>query len=182
MFPSSASTLTASRPATLEVPVSSVFDTLQTNLGGVYVNDFNLYGKVWKVYVQAEGEPRTEPNDILALRVLNRQGKQVPLAALGDVKYIVGPIDVTHYNIYNAAKITGQAAPGYSSGQAVDAMQEVADATLPEGFGYEWTGTTYQERRRPGTSPRTSSPFRSSAFSCSWRRFMRAGFARWSSS
>ncbi|HEU5118894.1 MAG TPA: efflux RND transporter permease subunit, partial [Isosphaeraceae bacterium] len=130
---------------TLEVPVSSVFSALQTNLGGVYVNDFNLYGKVWKVYVQAEGAQRTSPTDILALRVLNRQGKQVPLAALGDVKYMVGPIDVTHYNIYNSAKITGQAAPGYSSGQAVDAMQEVADLTLPEGFGYEWTGTTYQE-------------------------------------
>ncbi len=130
---------------TLEVPVSDVFATLQANLGGIYVNDFNLYGKVWKVLVQAQGQRRTKPDDILTLKVLNRQGETVPLSALGNVSYRVGPIDAPHYNIYNSAKITGQPAPGYSSGQAVAAMQAVADEVLPEGFGSEWTGTTYQE-------------------------------------
>ena len=71
----------------------------------------------------------------------------MPLSALGEVKYTLGPIDVPHYNMYNAAKITGQPAPGYSSGQAIAAMQAVAAEVLPEGFGYEWTGTTYQEQK-----------------------------------
>ena len=131
---------------TLGVPVSDVFATLQTHLGGVYVNDFNLYGKVWKVMVQAEGSRRTRADDILSLKVLGKAGTEpVPLSALGDVKYVTGPIDVPHYNLYAAAKITGQPAPGVSSGQAVEAMEAVAAATLPEGFGYEWTGTTFQE-------------------------------------
>src|SRR5262249_44425388 len=82
---------------------------------------------------------------LLTLKVLNNKGDRVPLSALGDVHTIVGPIDVPHYNLYNAARITGSPAPGYSSGQAVEAMQEVAAAVLPDGFGYEWTGSTYQE-------------------------------------
>ena len=129
----------------LEVPVSAVFETLQVNLGGFYVNDFNRFGKTWRVYVQSDGDRRRLPNDILNLKVLNNRGERVPLSSLGDVKSIVGPIDVPHYNLYNAAKITGNPAPGYSSGQAVGAMQEVAASTLPDGFGYEWTGSTYQE-------------------------------------
>jgi hydrophobe/amphiphile efflux-1 (HAE1) family protein len=133
------------RARTLGVPVENVFAVLQTYLGGLYVNDFNLYGKTWRVYVQAEGDHRTKADDILALYVLNRQGERVPMSSLGDVRYTLGPINVTHYNLYTAAKINGQPAPGYSSGQAIAAMQEVADATLPEGFGSEWTGSTFQE-------------------------------------
>jgi hydrophobe/amphiphile efflux-1 (HAE1) family protein len=129
----------------LEVPVSSVFETLQVFLGGYYVNDFNRFGKTWRVYVQADGASRRDPKDILGLKVLNRRGDRVPLSALGDIKTIVGPIDVPHYNLYNAAKITGNPAPGYSSGQATRAMEEVAASVLPDGFGYEWTGSTYQE-------------------------------------
>jgi hydrophobe/amphiphile efflux-1 (HAE1) family protein len=128
-----------------DVAVSDVFDVLQTYLGATYVNDFNLYGKTWKVMVQAEGNWRTNPDDVEKLYVLNREGKKVPLGALGKVRYVVGPIDAPHYNMYNSAKITGQPAPGYSSGQAIRAMEAVADEVLPEGFSYEWTGTTYQE-------------------------------------
>jgi hydrophobe/amphiphile efflux-1 (HAE1) family protein len=131
----------------LDVPVSDVFAVLQTNLGAYYINDFNLYGKVWKVLMQAEGNVRSKPEDIQRLYVLNRQGQKVPLSSLGDVKYALGPIDVPHYNLYGAAKINGGPAPGYSSGQAQDAMQEVAAAVLPEGFGFEWTGTTFQEQQ-----------------------------------
>jgi HAE1 family hydrophobic/amphiphilic exporter-1 len=131
----------------LDVSVADVFSVLQTNLGAYYVNDFNLYGKVWKVLIQAEGDRRAKPDDISRLYVLNRQGNRIPLSALGDVSYTLAPIDVPHYNLYNAAKITGQPAPGFSSGQAIKAMEQVAGEILPEGFSYEWTGTTYQEQR-----------------------------------
>jgi multidrug efflux pump subunit AcrB len=131
----------------LDVSVADVFTVLQSYLGGFYVNDFNLYGKVWKVIIQAEGKYRTRPSDITNLYVLNRKKDKVPLNALGDFKYALGAIDVPHYNMYNSAKITGQPAPGYSSGQAIAAMERVADLVLPEGFSYEWTGTTFQEQK-----------------------------------
>jgi hydrophobe/amphiphile efflux-1 (HAE1) family protein len=131
----------------LDVPVSDVFATLQVNLGAFYINDFDLYGKVWKVMMQAEGGVRTKPNDVENLYVLNRQGERVPLSSLGEVHYTLGPIDVPHYNLYASAKINGGPAPGFSSGQALVAMQEVADKVLPQGFGYEWTGTTLQEQK-----------------------------------
>jgi hydrophobe/amphiphile efflux-1 (HAE1) family protein len=131
----------------LDVPISDLFATLQTHLGGYYVNDFDLYGKVWKVIVQAEGGVRTKPEDIENLYVLNRKGERVPLSSLGEVRYALGPIDVPHYNLYAAAKVNGGPAPGYSSGQALAAMQQVADEVLPEGFGVEWTGTTFQEQK-----------------------------------
>ena len=131
----------------LDVPISDLFATLQANLGGYYVNDFDLYGKVWKVMVQAEGGVRTKPEDIQNLYVLNRKGERVPLSSLGEVRYALGPIDVPHYNLYASAKMNGGPAPGYSSGQALAAMQEVADEVLPEGFGTEWTGTTFQEQK-----------------------------------
>jgi HAE1 family hydrophobic/amphiphilic exporter-1 len=129
------------------VPVSDVFATLQTNLGGYYINDFDLYGKVWKVMVQAEGDVRTRPEDIQSLFVLNRQGEKVPLSSLGEVRYALGPVDVPHYNLYASAKVNGGPAPGSSSGQAIAAMEAVASEVLPDGFGFEWTGTTFQEQQ-----------------------------------
>jgi hydrophobe/amphiphile efflux-1 (HAE1) family protein len=131
----------------LDVSIADLFATLQANLGGYYVNDFDLYGKVWKVMIQAEGGTRTRPEDIQGLYVLNGKGEKVPLGSLGEVRYALGPIDVPHYNLYAAAKINGQPAPGYSSGQALAAMREVAAKVLPDGFGTEWTGTTYQEQK-----------------------------------
>ncbi len=131
----------------LDVPVSDVFAVLQANLGGYYINDFDLYGKVWKVMVQAEGGMRTRPEDIQNLYVLNRKGERVHLSSLGEVRYVLGPIDVPHYNLYGSAKINGGPAPGYSSGQALAAMEDVASKVLPEGFGFEWTGTTFQEQK-----------------------------------
>jgi HAE1 family hydrophobic/amphiphilic exporter-1 len=136
----------------LDVPISDVFATLQANLGGFYINDFDLYGKVWKVMIQAEGGVRSRPEDIENLYVLNRQGQRVHLRSLGEVRYALGPIDVPHYNLYAAAKINGAPAPGYSSGQALAAMERVAAAVLPEGFGYEWTGTTFQEQKTRNTA------------------------------
>jgi hydrophobe/amphiphile efflux-1 (HAE1) family protein len=131
----------------LDVPISDLFATIQANLGGYYVNDFDLYGKVWKVMVQAEGGVRKRPEDIQNLYVLNRKGERVPLGSLGEVRYALGPIDVPHYNLYASAKMNGGPARGYSSGQALAAMQEVAVQVLPEGFDTEWTGTTFQEQK-----------------------------------
>ena len=111
--------------------------------------------------------------------MLNRKKDKVPLSALGDVKYALGPIDVPHYNMYNAAKITGQPAPGYSSGQAIAAMERVADKVLPEGFllrmdRHDVSGA--EDRQRGDVHLRAC---RSSACSCSWRPSTRAGSARW---
>ena len=131
----------------LDVPVSDVFAVLQANLGGFYINDFDLYGKVWKVMLQAEGGMRTKPEDIQNLYVLNRQGQRVHLSSLGEVRYALGPIDVPHYNLYGSAKINGGPAPGVGSSQALAAMEDVAAKVLPEGFGFEWTGTTFQEQK-----------------------------------
>jgi multidrug efflux pump subunit AcrB len=136
----------------LDVPVSDVFSVLQTNLGAYYINDFNLFGKTWKVMIQAESRDRHQPDDIARLYVLNRQGDKVPLSSLGEVKYALGPIDVPHYNMYTAARITGQPAQGFSSGQAIEAMHAVAAEVLPEGYDYEWTGTTYQEQKTGNTA------------------------------
>jgi hydrophobe/amphiphile efflux-1 (HAE1) family protein len=140
-------TLDRTKARRLDVVVSDVFTALQTNLGAYYVNDFNLYGKTWKVMIEAEGQDRRRPEDIQRLYVINKKGAKVPLSSLGDVKYELGPIDVPHYNMYNAARVTGQPAPGYSSGQASNAMEDVADQILPQGFGREWTGTTYEEKK-----------------------------------
>ena len=162
----------------LDVPVSDVFATLQTNLGSYYVNDFNLYGKVWKVLMQAEGAVRRTPEDIANLTVLNRQGNKVPFSSLGEVKYSLGPIDVPHYNLYAAAKINGGPAPGSSSGQALAAMEEVAAKVLPEGFGHRVDRDDVTRSRRPATRRPTSSHCRSSASSCSWPRCMKVGSGR----
>jgi HAE1 family hydrophobic/amphiphilic exporter-1 len=97
--------------------------------------------------VQAEGGVRTRPEDIQSLYVLNRKGERVPLSSLGEVRYALGPIDVPHYNLYAAAKMNGGPAPGFSSGQALAAMQAIAAEVLPEGFSTEWTGTTFQEQK-----------------------------------
>ena len=129
----------------LDVPVSTVFETLQVYLGGYYVNDFNRFGKTWRVYVQSDGECRRAPNDMLALKVLNHRGEQVPLSALGEIKTIVGPIDVPALQPVQRRQDHGQPGAGYSSGQAIQAMQEIAAEVLPDGFDYEWTGSTYQE-------------------------------------
>ncbi len=129
----------------LAVPLDVVFNTLQANLGSAYVNDFNLFGRVWKVYVQADQQFRTERGDIDRLEVSSLNGRMIPLSTLLAVNDTVGPTTVSRYNLYNSASITGDAAAGYSSGQSVEAMQAIADNTLPPAMGFEWTGVTYQQ-------------------------------------
>ncbi|BCH27686.1 efflux RND transporter permease subunit [Mesorhizobium sp. L-8-3] len=131
----------------LGLNLPDVFNTLQIYLGSLYVNDFNLFGRTFRVTLQAEQDARAQASDLTRLYVRNASGEMVPLSTLGNVKPIVGPETVTHYNNYGSALINGAAAPGYSSGQAIEAMQRAAATALPQGFGYEWTGITYQELR-----------------------------------
>jgi hydrophobe/amphiphile efflux-1 (HAE1) family protein len=137
------------RAKVLGVPLSSVFSTLQTFLGGAYINDFNLYGRTYRVTAQAEGSARSAPESVDSMYVRTAQGDMVPLSALVTIKPKQGPEYIERYNIYRAATVNGSAAPGYSSGQAAASMEKLA-ATLPAGYGYEWTGTTYQEKLSGG--------------------------------
>lgn len=120
-------------------------DTLQTNLGGSYVNDFNYLNRVYRVFVQAESEYRDESSDILLLEVRNKQGKTLPIGTFLDVQDTAGPQAINRYNLYPSASITAQPTPGTSTGEAIGAMAALSDANLPAGFGYEWTGATYQQ-------------------------------------
>ena len=129
----------------LGLSLPDVFNTLQIYLGSLYVNDFNLFGRTFRVTMQADKDARGSATDISRLYVRNAAGGMVPLSTLGSLKPIVGPETVPHYNSSASALINGAPAPGYSSGQAVEAMQRVAAKVLPHDFAYEWTGITFQE-------------------------------------
>ena len=134
---------------TMGVPITDVYDALQTFLGGLYVNDFNRFGRTWRVYLEAEPQFRRQPSDINRFYVRSTHGDMVPLSTLVKTDAIVGPEVIYRYNRYRAVKILGSAAPGYSSGQAAAAMEDLAKQ-LPAGFGYEWTGTVYQQKQSEG--------------------------------
>src|SRR5581483_2278518 len=119
-------------------------------LGSTYVNDFNKYGWTWQVRVQALGRFRTSAADIRRLQVRNAAGQMVPLGAVAKVEDVVGPQLVNRYNLYPTAAITGDTAPGASSGQGLAAMAQVAADVLPASMGYDWTGIAYQELRVAG--------------------------------
>ncbi len=130
---------------TLDVPINSVFSTLQAYLGSTYVNDFNFVNRTNQVNIQAGARYRVEPESIGQLYTRNNKNQMVPLATLMDVQETVGPDKVMHYNIYPSAEINGSTLPGVSSGQAIEVMQTLADQTLPRQFGYEWTELSLQE-------------------------------------
>ena len=134
--------------SSLGVDLSELFTTMQVYLGSVYVNDFNKFGKVFRVYIQADKKFRSSPRDVTKLFVRNHQGAMVPLSALVSVSFKTGPQNLAHYNMYRSIQINGTAAPGYSSGQAMAAMEEIAARVLPKDntFGLEWSGMSYQER------------------------------------
>ncbi len=134
------------------VPLSSVFNTLQAYLGSVYINDFNRFGRTFRVYAQAEAQYRSKPEDIANLKTRNLSGDMVPMGAVADVRFEAGPDRVQHYNVYLAADINGAGSPGTSSGQAQAAMEQVLDETLPNGFGYEWTDLTFQQKSAGDTA------------------------------
>jgi HAE1 family hydrophobic/amphiphilic exporter-1 len=132
---------------TLGVPLDSVFGTMQAALGSAYVNDFNKFGKTYQVRVQAEQKFRLQPEDIERLEVRNRDGKMIPIGSLATVHKTLGPQIVPRYNLYPSATINGAAAPGVSSGQSLELMEQLAAASLPDNMGYEWTGMSFQEKR-----------------------------------
>ena len=137
----------------LGLSLSDVFGTLEVYLGGYYVNDFNRFGRVYRVTVQAEPNERALPDDVTKLYTRNESGTMVPLSTIARVKAIVGPQTISHYNLFRTAAITGSAAPGRSSGQAIQDMAALANNTLPEGTGFEWTGLSLQEIRAGGAAP-----------------------------
>ena len=134
---------------TLNVPVDSVFATLQTYLSGLYVNDFVKFGKVYKVFLQAEPEFTSKPDDIGKFYVRSNEGNMIPLSTLVTITKMSGPNLVTRFNLYNAAEVIGATAPGYSSGQAIKAIEEVMKE-MPAETGYEWSGLTLQEKKSEG--------------------------------
>jgi HAE1 family hydrophobic/amphiphilic exporter-1 len=136
----------------LQVSVEDVFNTLQILLGSTYVNDFNQFNRAYRVYVQADSQFRANPEDIKGLYVRSQTDKMIPLANLVKVTQTIGPSIITHYNLFRAVNITGAGAPGVSSGQAIDAMEAVAQETLPRGFGYEWSGLSLEEIQAGGSS------------------------------
>jgi HAE1 family hydrophobic/amphiphilic exporter-1 len=131
----------------LDVPLDAVFDTLHTYLGSTYVNDFNLFGRTYQVRVQAEAPFRAKLDDIQRLEVRNNDGEVVRLDTFLTIERRVGAQTVTRYNLYPAAGVTGEAARGISSGQALDIMDKLAREKLPPGMGYEWTAMSYQEKQ-----------------------------------
>ena len=131
----------------LGVPLDRIFETLQTELGSAYVNDFNKFGRTWQVRVQADQRFRMEPEDIRRLEVRNKQGRMVPLGTLVTLEKTLGPQVIPRYNLYPSASINGNAAPGSSSGQALELMEQMARRKLPASMGFEWTGMSYQEKR-----------------------------------
>src|SRR5206468_9108348 len=119
---------------------------------GLFVNQFNRFGRQWRVFLQAEGEDRLSEQDIGQYYVRNRQGDMVPLSTLTSTRRISGPEFTTRFNLYRAAQVLGSAAPGYSSGQAMAALEEVARQTLPPEIGYDWADLSYQEKKSSGSA------------------------------
>lgn len=141
------------RAKAYHVPLQSVFSTLQANLGSAYVNDFNAFGRTWKVMVQADQEFRARANDIERLEVRDLQGNMIPIGTLATVTDTVGPQVITRFNMFPSASVTGQGAAGVSSGEATDALEHLASAVLPAGMGFQWSGTTFQEKAAGNLAP-----------------------------
>lgn len=135
---------------TLNVAVGEIFLTLQSYLGSYYVNDFNLFGRVYQVMIQADGNYRNAVEDLAAIYVRSNTGEMVPLGTLIDVENVLGPTLLTRFNMFRAATVTAVPAPGLSTGDAIRVMQEEAATALPPGYTYEWTGTAQQQQDSAG--------------------------------
>jgi hydrophobe/amphiphile efflux-1 (HAE1) family protein len=136
----------------LNVPLSNIFEAMQVNLGSSYVNDFNAFGRTFQVRAQAEGDFRRQAEDIRLLKTRSRTGEMVPLASMLNVEWQTGPDRVVRYNMYPAAEVQGDAAPGYSSGQAMATVERLAAEVLPPGMEIAWTDLAYQERLEGNTA------------------------------
>lgn len=135
----------------MDVPLTNIFDTLQAYLGSKYVNDFSKFGRNYQVNIQAEARARAHIEDITSLEVKNRKGEMLPLGTLIKLEKIFGPQNITRYNMYPAAAVSGSPAPGYSSGQAMQLMESLCASKLPSGMGFEWTAMSFQEKLTGGS-------------------------------
>jgi hydrophobe/amphiphile efflux-1 (HAE1) family protein len=155
------STFTASNPSiwldidrdkaqALGLAVSDVFSALQTTLGGFYINDFNLYGRTWQVNIQATAADRSDASALDRIYVRNNRAEMVPLRAIASPRIVLGPQVISRFNNYRAVTVNGSPAAFVSSGDALKAMDEISARTLPPGYGYEWSGTAYQEKAAAG--------------------------------
>jgi hydrophobe/amphiphile efflux-1 (HAE1) family protein len=155
------STFTASNPSlyldidrekaqALGLNMSDVFTTLQATLGGIYINDFNVFGRVWQVNIEGDARDRSDIPALWKIYIRNKTGEMVPLRSIADLRIVLGPQVITRYNNYRSATINGAPAPGVSSGTSIKAMAAVSAKTLPTGWAYEWTGTAYQEVQASG--------------------------------
>jgi hydrophobe/amphiphile efflux-1 (HAE1) family protein len=155
------STFTASNPSlyldidrekaqALGLNMADVFTTLQATLGGIYINDFNFYGRVWQVNIEGSAQDRSDIPALWKLYIRNKTGEMVPLRSIAELRIVLGPQVITRYNNYRSVTINGAPAPGVSSGTAIKAMAGVSVKTLPAGWAYEWTGTAYQEVQASG--------------------------------
>ncbi|HEY9725277.1 MAG TPA: efflux RND transporter permease subunit, partial [Chroococcales cyanobacterium] len=141
------------RAKALQVPINNIFSTLQSYLGSRYVNDFNLGQRTYRVYVQADQEFRSKPEDINLLYVRSQKGEMIPLGNLVKVTSTTGAQVINHYNLFRSIEINGQAAQGFSSGQAIKSMEQLAAQVLPRNLGYEWSGTAKEEQESGGQAP-----------------------------
>ncbi len=135
------------------VSLETIFTTLSGNMGSAYVNDFNAFGRTYQVRVQSEPAFRQDPGDVLLLQVRNRDGATLPLSSVAELRETVGPSTLYRYNLYPSAKISADPAAGVSTGQAMAEMEALTSATLPSGFGYEWTGTAFQQKEAGNLAP-----------------------------
>jgi len=135
------------------VSVSSVYQTLQAYLGGAYINQFNRFGRTWRVYLQAEGDQRRSADDIGQFYVRNGTGDMVPLSAFASTRRVSGPEYTNRFNLYRSAQVLGSPAPGYSSAQVMTALDQVADEVLPREMGLAWADLSYQQRAAGSVAP-----------------------------
>jgi len=138
---------------TLNIQLSEIFGSMQAFLGASYVNDFNKFNRTFQVNIQAQADARSSVEDISRLQVRSSDGKMIPLATLVSVKEIFGPAIITRYNMYPTATLTGASTPGFSSGQSMNAMEQIAAQTLPNSMGSEWTGMSFQEKNASNPGP-----------------------------
>ena len=136
---------------TLDIPINQVFQGLQIYLGGLQVNDFNLFGRTYKVMVQAEQDFRRTPDNIRDIYLRTGDGSMVPMSTLSTVEMVTGPDILQRFNMFRTAEISGANAAGYSSGDALKAMEEVSAAELPQGYGFQWSGVAFQEKLAGGS-------------------------------
>jgi len=134
----------------LGLSISDVFTSLQATLGGIYVNDFNLFGRTWQVNIQGEAADRTDIPAIWRIYIRNKTGTMVPLRSIADARIVLGPQTISRYNNYRSITIQGTPKPGISSGDALNVMEKISADTLPPGYSFEWTGTAFQERSATG--------------------------------